>query len=149
MQNFLAISRFSGPPWDLEAKPWDRETVRRHPKLWVSQSNCESWKVWFLQSFAVKQGWGIGKFCVAWGSGICQPWGHPWAFELYVHPYPNITEDGGFYAFFLVMEWNFCWSRTWINLVVTKFLVLLRSIYFLMNFLYFFILLIYLEQKTF
>ena len=26
-----------------------------------------------LQSFAVKQGWGIGKFCVAWGWAFANP----------------------------------------------------------------------------
>ena len=43
------------------------------------------------------RGWGISKFCAARGSGICQPRGHPRAFDTHVVSYPNITLYGGFY----------------------------------------------------
>ena len=42
-------------------------------------------------------GWGISKFCVVLGLGICQPLGHPQAFDTHMVSYPNITKHGGFY----------------------------------------------------
>ena len=41
-------------------------------------------------------------------------------------------------AYFLAMEWNFCWSRIWMRLAVIIFLISSTwSIYYLRNFLYF------------
>ena len=41
-------------------------------------------------------------------------------------------------AYFLVMEWNFCWSRIWMSLAVIIFLISSTwSIYYLRNFLCF------------
>ena len=37
------------------------------------------------------QGWGINKFCAAWGSGICQPRGHPRAFHMHLVSHLNVT----------------------------------------------------------
>ena len=36
-------------------------------------------------------GWGICKFCAAWGPGSCQPRGHSWAFDTHAVCYQNIT----------------------------------------------------------
>ena len=33
LRNFLEFSRFSGSPWDLEAKPWDREMASQTVSL--------------------------------------------------------------------------------------------------------------------
>ena len=51
--------------------------------------------------------------------------------------------------FLLFMEWNFCWSRIWINLGMVIFLILAMIMYHLRNFIYFFILFNYSEQRTF
>ena len=51
--------------------------------------------------------------------------------------------------FLLVMEWNFCWSRIWINLAMVIFLISAMIIYHLRNFTYFYILFNYSEQITF
>ena len=37
------------------------------------------------------RGWGIWKFCTAWGPGICQPPGHFRAFDTHAVFYQNIT----------------------------------------------------------
>ena len=37
------------------------------------------------------RGWGICKFCAAWGPGICQPRGQPRAFDTHAVSYQNIT----------------------------------------------------------
>ena len=42
-------------------------------------------------------GWGISKFCVVLGLGICQLLGHPQAFDTHMVSYPNITKHRGFY----------------------------------------------------
>ena len=37
------------------------------------------------------RGWGICKFCAAWGPGIGQPRGHSWAFDTHAVCYQKIT----------------------------------------------------------
>ena len=37
------------------------------------------------------RGWGICKFCAAWGPDICQPRGHSQAFDAHAVSYQNIT----------------------------------------------------------
>ena len=44
-----------------------------------------------LQGICQSQGWGICKFCVAWGPGICQPRAYSQAFDTYMVSYQNIT----------------------------------------------------------
>ena len=44
-----------------------------------------------LQGICQSRGWGICKFCAAWGPGICQPQGYSQAFDTYMVSYQNIT----------------------------------------------------------
>ena len=44
-----------------------------------------------LQGICQSRGWGICKFCAAWGPGICQPLGYFQAFDTYMVSYQNIT----------------------------------------------------------
>ena len=38
------------------------------------------------------RGWGISKFCMAQGSGICLSRGQPWAFDTHMVSHPNIRK---------------------------------------------------------
>ena len=42
LRNFLAISRFSGSPWDLEAKPWDRDMASQTVRVRRSAKGDDS-----------------------------------------------------------------------------------------------------------
>ena len=44
-----------------------------------------------LQGICQSRGWGICKFCAAWGPGICQPQGYSQALDTYMVSYQNIT----------------------------------------------------------
>ena len=47
----------------------NRETVRWHPKPWVSRSNHESWKVWFISDVAFHTSW----IRCSWGKSLFLP----------------------------------------------------------------------------
>ena len=44
-----------------------------------------------IRSPGQSRGWGICKFCAAWGPGIYQPRGRPRAFDTHAVSYQNIT----------------------------------------------------------
>ena len=71
--------------------------------------------------------------------------------SLFIKPEVMIRSYRREYMHFFGYEMKFLliWDLNKINLVALNFFVLRWSIYHLINFLYFFILLIYLEQKTF
>lgn len=71
------------------------QVIMRHRSI-PTASNPPGYYGAFARLFQ-SRGWGISKFCPARGSGICQPRGHPRAFDTYVVSYPNITLYRGFY----------------------------------------------------
>ena len=58
LQKFSALSRFSGSPWDLEAKPWDREIASQTMSLTI--------KPWELE--------GLVHFTVRFRGKTVRPW---------------------------------------------------------------------------
>ena len=72
-------------------------------------SNCAQAPPGLLQGICQSQGWGICKFCAAWGPGICQPRGYSQAFDTYVVSYPNITTQKILLekqAYWLICQWQ-------------------------------------------
>ena len=51
---WVAISRVSGSPWDLEAKPWDREMPSQTVSLTIKPWGL---KVWFISNVAFHTSW--------------------------------------------------------------------------------------------